>query len=176
MSFTLFADRIILGGTMTLLNDAIRFFGTTLNPKAAGYITPDGLYLDFSGTHLTGKSAGLITIHHYDFRGTNTHGYTFTDDHPEFLSLKIADEITFMRQTGCVRVNYDEWCELDNYASFTNKVTDAQVTALANMFLSKQLIIEHSYSYLVSGESTIIRNLRKRELQDWINFVNANDF
>lgn len=158
------------------LLDAIEYFyGITFNPKEAGYITPKGEYLDFSGRHLNGTSQGRREIPHRNFQGTNHfNGYCLEKDHPEIKDVLEFDRY-LMNQASCVRVNRNDYLEWNDYATFTHRLTDAQVNAIANMFLGKNLLIEYSFcSYDADG--TIIQNLRKKELQEWVDTINQKWF
>lgn len=158
------------------LLDAVEYFyGITFNPLEAGFITPKGEYLDFSGRHLNGVSPKSRDIPHKCYLGTNYfNGYSLEKDHPE-LNDALEFDRYLMNQTGCVRVNRDDYLFHNNYASFTRKLTDAQVNALANMFLGKELLIEYSFG-LCDGDGTIINNLRKKELQEWVDSINQKWF
>lgn len=158
-----------------LLKAVEYFFGLTFNPKEAGFITPKGEYLDFSGRHLYGTSKGNRALLHKHFYGTNYFtSYSLEQDHPELNDVLEFDRY-LMNQTGCVRVNCNDYVDDNNYASFTRRLTDAQVNAIANMFLGKTLLIEYSFG-LCDGDGNIIRNLRKKELQEWVDYINQKWF
>ena len=151
------------------LLDAMRhFYGITFDPKEAGFITPDGEYLDFSNRHLTGKSCGYRSAPHYKCHGVNFfNGYSLVNDHPELKEFAFCDEY-LMRETSCIRVNRNDFNDLENYASFFGKVTIDQVKALAGMFLGKCLIIEGS-----CDNGTVFEDLRMKDLLDWFKEIDA---
>lgn len=157
-----------------LLKAVIYFYGTTFDPREAGYILPSGSYLDFSGRHLTGNSNHTRSIPHNCYEGTNIFsGYSLAEDHLELAVFSFDRYL--MNHLGVIRVNRNDRLEYNNYASFTRRVTDDQVTALANMFLGKTLCIEYSFG-LCDGDGTIIENLRKKELQEWVDYINHRWF
>lgn len=153
------------------LLDALKhFYGITLDPREAGYITPEGEYLDFSNRHLTGKSSGKRLAPHYKCPGVNFfNGYCLLEDHPELAEYCFCDKY-LMSETGCIRVNRDDWDDLKNYASFVGEVTIPQVKALAGMFLGKCLIIEPEGHY---ERGTVFEDLRMRDLLDWFKEIDA---
>lgn len=151
-----------------LLEALKHFYGITLDPREAGYITPEGEYLDFSNRHLTGKSSGKRLAPHYKCPGVNFfNGYCLLEDHPELAEYCFCDKY-LMSETGCIRVNRDDWDDLKNYAQFIDKVTIDQVKALAGMFLGKCLIIEGS-----CDNGTVFQDLRIKDLLDWFKEIGA---
>ena len=164
---------------MTRIPDLLKavecFYGLTLNPKEAGFITPNGSYLDFSGRHLAGIGTGRRVVPHKQYEGKNCRtGYSLEQDHPELNDVLEFDRY-LMNQTGCVRVNRNDMLEHNNYASFVHKLNDSQISAIANMFLGKELCIEYSFG-LCDGDGTILFNLRKKELQEWVDQINKRWF
>ena len=153
------------------LLDALKhFYGITFDPREAGYITPDGEYLDFSGRHLSGKSSGCRSEPHYKCPGVNFfNGYCLTENHPELTEYMFCDSY-LMRETGCIRVNRDDLDDFNNYATFAQKVTIAQVKALAGMFLGKYLVIESDCHY---ERGAVFGDLRMKELHDWFKKIDA---
>lgn len=153
-----------------LLDAMKHFYGITFDPREAGYITPDGEYLDFSNRHLTGKSSGKRLAPHYKCPGTNIfNGYCLLEDHPELEEYRYCTKY-LMKETGCIRVNRDDSDDLRNYASFIDKVTIAQVKALAGMFLDKGVIVEIEDPWDMGTE---FDELRMAELLDWFKKIGA---
>lgn len=153
-----------------LLKALKHFYGITLDPREAGYITPEGEYLDFSNRHLTGKSSGRRLAPHYKCSGVNIFNrYSLIEDHPELTEWCFCDTY-LMRETGCVRVSRDDLDDSRNYASFVGKVTLPQVKALAGMFLDKCLMIEPEGRY---EKGTVFCSVRMKDLLNWFKEVDA---
>jgi NTP pyrophosphatase (non-canonical NTP hydrolase) len=84
-----------MSSSSSLVELALKVFGTTKDPKEAGYIIPDGQMLDFSGKR----------------QGSDTDGVRYMD-HREVVSLVEGDHegptlamLDFMQQSGSVRIS-----------------------------------------------------------------------
>jgi GGDEF domain-containing protein/uncharacterized protein YidB (DUF937 family) len=114
-----------------IIDGAKKYFGTTLNPKEAGYILPDGTMLDFSGKHQADKSnwpymRGERATDHREFFGENLHnGSTLKD----LIQSNDGNEAMreFMSKTGAMRVDFSA-----GVASIMAKPTPEQIKLFGN--------------------------------------------
>lgn len=114
------------------LSDAAKqYFGTTLNPKEAGYILPDGTMLDFTGKHMASKDnwkymRGERATDHRELFGENIHNGSSLES---LLDSKDGNEAMreFMFKTGAMRVDFDS-----GVASIMAKPTPKQIALFGN--------------------------------------------
>jgi len=95
-----------------LINKAKKFFGTTRNPKEAGYLLPDGTMLDFSGRSQMPESYDQVGTQWKIKPGKKDWRFSQRDqDHREII--RILDKkfqsptqamFYFMRKTGAIRM------------------------------------------------------------------------
>lgn len=95
-----------------IITAAVREFGTTTDPKEAGYLLPDGRMLDFSGKR-DGGSPGQRS---YDHREINRAYEPEGDDHSSAM-------FEFASKTGAVRMDYNNrgYLNVDIYSHPTKK-------------------------------------------------------
>ena len=166
-----------------LLKAVKYFYGITDVPSKAGFITPDGFMLDFSGRMLRGYDEGYLAIEdmlgrqllHSDYKGTNRFtGYSLEEDHPEIKKELRLSKLRFdsylMYKTGCITVARDDDLVHGNYARFWHKPTDFQIHTLAYMFLGRELIIEQTQVVTHYWQDVYehFRNVRKMDIVDWL--------
>ena len=162
-----------------LLKAVKYFYGITDSPLKAGFITPDGFMLDFSGRMLRGHDEGYHMLGkqllHSDYKGKNRFtGYSLEEDHPEIENELRLSKLKFdsylMYKTGCIAVTrYDDLAH-GNYARFWYKPTDFQVHTLAYMFLGRELIIEQTQVVTHHWQDVYehFYNVRKMDIENWL--------
>ena len=131
----------------SLLDDAIKFFGLTSDPRECGFICPNGEMLDFSGRHLTIGFMDLEfkpnrkNIIHGNIFGVNHDGFSLMEKYPQLATEGIVN-YAFMKHTSVVRFEPRNRFS-SGIVDYLVRPTEKQIEVISNimqeqsMFLSK---------------------------------------
>ena len=119
--------------------DLMKFFGITDDPLEAGYILPNGKFLDFSGRHLTGKPLPVIDqLRHDRITGYNMNGYCLTNDYPDLIK---SDNWTYdiINKFKLVRCRY-ECCVI--YIMSNQNITNDQKYTIKTTCVDRPVVFD----------------------------------
>ena len=123
---------------MELVENSKKHFGTTTDPKKAGYILQDGTMLDFSGSHQIDKQDRKWMqdriVDHRDLHGDSL---LSPDTHLDIAGEKTWGMMEFMARTGAIR--FDSASGLAN--AFGNP-TSKQIESIGRHLRGKDITLE----------------------------------
>ena len=131
-----------------LLDDAIKFFGLTNDPKECGFICPSGEMLDFSGRHL---AVGFMDLEfkpnrknliHGNIFGVNHEGFSLMEKYPQLATEGIVN-YSFMKHTSTMRFEPRNHfsCGMVDYIT---KPTEKQIETIANILQEQSVYLSKS--------------------------------
>jgi len=114
----------------TIIDAAKKHFGVTNDPREAGYVTPDGQMLDFSGRHEGNLASGARTVDHRQLPEDLTGGKSGTDG-----------MIQFQEGSGALRIHADP---VNNilYAEPVRALTPNQIGLLRRVGRGQNVTVE----------------------------------
>lgn len=155
-----------------LLDDVIKFFGLTTNPKECGFICPNGEMLDFSGRHL---AVGFLdkkfkpnrkNLIHGNIFGVNYNGFSLMEKYPQLATEGIVN-YSLMKYTSVVRFDSPRLLS-EGTVDYITKPTEKQIEVIADIMQEQSLFISKSD---VNGNCLAdyeIKFVTKRSLRDAI--------
>ena len=147
---------------MTLTDALIRFYGTTSSYKECGYITLDGLMLDFSGRHTLGKTTGGKWVEHHDFTGINRNGFSLDELYELFPILTEKYPVPkIMDACHLVKFQYDA-----RICAATKVPTDAQFRVVLSAFGGRDCVVSmHTKDGFIIDDAVI--RCEERTIRKW---------
>lgn len=155
-----------------LLDDVIKFFGLTTNPKECGFICPNGEMLDFSGRHLAVGFLDKVfkpnrkNLVHGNIFGVNHDGFSLMEKYPQLATEGIVN-YSLMKYISAVRVDAARRLS-GGMADYITKPTEKQIEVIADIMQERSLFLSKSD---VNGNCLAdyeIKFVTKRSLRDAI--------